>query len=97
MPPDYTYDPPTPTPPAFVGERLAPAHLQMYHFGSRFLPHSTSPINAMLPVASERLLLIGHAEGLSVLDMFPLEWTENGLTQKDPSEAQALPMWEGEG
>jgi hypothetical protein len=96
-PPIYSYDPPTPTPPAFTGELLSPSHLRLYHFGSRFLPHTSSPIQALLPLPSERLILIGHLDGLSVLDMFPHEWTEDGLTQKDPSEAQTLVMWQGEG
>jgi len=43
-------------------------------------------------------LLIGHNEGLSVLDMFPQEWSETGgINVKTPDEAQARPIWEGEG
>lgn len=46
---------------------------------------------------NDRLLLIGHDEGLSVLDMFPQEWTETGnITTKGPDEANARLMWEGE-
>lgn len=44
----------------------------------------------------DRLLLIGHDEGLSVLDMFPQEWTESGLSFKGPDEAQARSIWQGE-
>ena len=44
----------------------------------------------------DRLLLFGHDEGLSVLNMFPQEWGEDGLVSKGPEDAQALPIWEGE-
>ena len=44
------------------------------------------------------MLLIGHDEGLSVLNMFPEETTEEGeVVQKGPDEAQARLIWEGEG
>lgn len=43
------------------------------------------------------MLLIGHDDGLSVLDMFPQEWTDGGLTTKGPSDAQAKLIWQGEG
>lgn len=82
----------------FVSQRLHPSHLRLNHFGSRFLPHSTSQIRCTLPLISERLLLIGHDEGLSVLDMFPQEWSEaGGIDVKNPDEAQARVIWEGEG
>ncbi|KAJ7882761.1 hypothetical protein B0H14DRAFT_3753200 [Mycena olivaceomarginata] len=58
-----------PLPP--VSTVLRPTHLKMHHFGSRFLPHSTPPIRCLLPLQADRLLLIGHDEGLSVLDMYP--------------------------
>jgi hypothetical protein len=45
----------------------------------------------------DRYLLIGHEEGLSVLAMFPQEWSEYGdLIEKGPSEAIARPIWTGE-
>ncbi|EGN92045.1 hypothetical protein SERLA73DRAFT_173171 [Serpula lacrymans var. lacrymans S7.3] len=79
------------------GELLSPTHLKLHQFGSRFLPHSTSPIRCVLPLQSDRLLLIGHDSGLSVLNMFPSEWVDTGgLVQKGPNEAQARPIWEGE-
>jgi len=66
-------------------------------FGSRFLPHTQNRIRCLLPLMNDRLLLIGHDEGLSVLDMFPQEWTETGnTTTKGPDEANARLMWEGE-
>jgi len=69
----------------------------MFQFGSRFLPHTTSPIRCLLPLLSDKLLLIGHDEGLSVLDMFPQEWTETGgIAIKGPDEAQARLIWRGE-
>ncbi|KAL0580505.1 hypothetical protein V5O48_001492 [Marasmius crinis-equi] len=84
-----------PLPP--VSNQLRPTHLKMHSFGSRFLPHAKSPIRCLLPLVGDRLLLIGHDEGLSVLDMFPREWTgSGGVSLKGPEEAQAFPIWQGE-
>jgi hypothetical protein len=56
-----------------------------------------SPIRCLLPLSSERVLLIGHDDGLSVLNMFPNETTEEGdVVQIGPDEAQARLIWEGE-
>ncbi|KAK7696205.1 hypothetical protein QCA50_000858 [Cerrena zonata] len=85
--------PPTPS----VGESLSPTHCQVHNFGSRFLPHSTAPIRCLLPILGNRLLLIGHDDGLSVMDMFPREWGEHGLVEKGPNDAEARPIWVGEG
>ncbi|VDB97104.1 unnamed protein product [Peniophora sp. CBMAI 1063] len=79
-----------------AGQVLDPSHLIMTHFGSRFLAHSQSQIHTILPLTGDRLLLFGHDEGLSVLNMFPQEWGEDGLVSKGPADAQALPIWEGE-
>ena len=87
------YDPAQPV----LGESLRPAHLGLHHLGSRFLPHSTSQIRALLPLLGDRLLLIGHDDGLSVLNMFPQEWTDTGLQTRGPEEAHAHPIWTGEG
>ncbi|GLB34184.1 hypothetical protein LshimejAT787_0110680 [Lyophyllum shimeji] len=94
-------DPQTPSPPLpplpFLSKRLPPTHLKITQFGSRFLPHTTSPIRCLLPLESDRLLLIGHDEGLSVLDLFPQEWSEDGsIAVKGPDEAQARLIWQGE-
>ncbi|KAF9498711.1 hypothetical protein BDN71DRAFT_353746 [Pleurotus eryngii] len=97
---------PLPSPPAapesmalpFVSQKLPPTHLKLNNFGSRFLPHATAPIRCLLPLPSERLVLIGHDEGLSVLDMFPQEWNNlGGITVKGPDEAQSREIWRGEG
>lgn len=97
---------PLPSPPTapesialpFVSQKLPPTHLKLNNFGSRFLPHATAPIRCLLPLPSERLVLIGHDEGLSVLDMFPQEWNElGGITVKGPDEAQSREIWRGEG
>ncbi|KAL0950093.1 hypothetical protein HGRIS_010094 [Hohenbuehelia grisea] len=90
--------PESPLPPLpFVSQKLPPSHLRLNHFGSRFLPHSTAPIRCLLPLPSNRLLLIGHDEGLSVLEMFPHEWTQSGnVTVRGPEEAQARLIWRGE-
>ncbi|CAK5263149.1 unnamed protein product [Mycena citricolor] len=80
-----------------VSTHLHPTHLKMNHFGSRFLPHSTAPIRCLLPLQADQLLLIGHDEGLSVLDMFPQDWTEDGHIQaKGPEDARVYPLWVGE-
>ena len=43
------------------------------------------------------MLLVGHDDGLSVLDMFPQERTENGDTaMSGPGDAHCWPVWEGE-
>lgn len=81
----------------FPSKGLPPTHLRVNQFGSRFLPHTTSPIRCLLPIESDRFMLIGHDEGLSVLDMFPQEWTEDGnISVKGPDEAQARLIWRGE-
>ncbi|TFK72029.1 hypothetical protein BDN72DRAFT_887404 [Pluteus cervinus] len=90
--------PPLPPLP-LVSQRLAPSHLKLNHFGSRFLPHTTSRIRCLLPLASDSLLLIGHDGGLSVLNMFPRETTEDGVGVpmfKGPDEAQIKQIWVGE-
>lgn len=43
------------------------------------------------------MLLIGHDDGLSVLNMFPKEWAEEGLTERGPGDAEAHHVWTGEG
>ncbi|KAJ7055076.1 hypothetical protein C8F01DRAFT_1160971 [Mycena amicta] len=88
--------PPLPPLPA-VSRRLRPTHLKLNHFGSRFLPHSTAPIRCLLPLQAERLLLIGNDEGLSVLDLFPQDWTETGgIDLKGPEDARVYHVWQGE-
>ncbi|KAH7887449.1 hypothetical protein F5I97DRAFT_828436 [Phlebopus sp. FC_14] len=82
-------------------EALAPTHLQVHQFGSRFLPHATSPIRCVLPLQRDHILLVGTDQGLSVLNMYPAEWSNGddgdiGLIQKGPSEAQARVVWTGE-
>ncbi len=51
------------------------------------------------PILSGKLLLVGHDEGLSVLDMYPQEWSETdaGITIKGPEEAVSRAIWLGEG
>ena len=80
-------------------ETLLPTHLQLHQFGSRFLPHTTSPIRCILPINRDRLLLIGTDNGLSVLDMYPMEWASDGnvgIVHKGPGDAQARVVWTGE-
>ncbi len=75
------------------GEPIPASHLRLFNFGSRFLPHTTSQIRCLLPILGDRLLLIGHDEGLSVLNIFP-----NG-DSPDASftDAKVKAIWEGEG
>ncbi|KZT71553.1 hypothetical protein DAEQUDRAFT_763780 [Daedalea quercina L-15889] len=88
---------PEPSPLAtLIPEILSPSRLKLYQFGSRFLPHTTTPIRCLLPLLNDQILLIGHDQGLSVLDMFPREWTAGGLAEKGPADAQVRPVWEGE-
>ncbi|KAJ7094362.1 hypothetical protein C8R44DRAFT_684654 [Mycena epipterygia] len=92
-PPTAALLPPLPA----VSTLLRPTHLKMNHFGSRFLPHSTVPIRCLLPLASDRMLLIGHDEGLSVLDMYPQDWNEGGgIDLKGPEDAKVRAIWGGE-
>lgn len=80
-----------------IGELLSPSRLNLHHFGSRFLPHTTAPIRCLLPLLNDSLLLIGTDDGLSVLNMFPKEWTDHGLMEKGPNDAEAHHIWVGEG
>ena len=94
---DTQGDTPLFIPPPSLGERLSPSRLWVNQFGSRFLPHTESRIRCLLPIMGDRMLLIGHDEGLSVLDMFPQEWTDGGnLVTKCQDEAHARVIWEGE-
>ena len=87
----YAFEQATPILP--TSESISPSHAKLYNFGSRFLPYATSPINALLPLMGDRLLLIGHGNGLSVMDMFPSGDPETS----GPGEALVRPIWEGEG
>ncbi|KIY42878.1 hypothetical protein FISHEDRAFT_68266 [Fistulina hepatica ATCC 64428] len=81
----------------FVCQKLKPTRAKMFNFGSRFLPHCTSPIRCLLPILNDRMLLIGHDNGLSVLDMYPRIWDERGgTTVRGPEEAEARLIWRGE-
>ncbi|CCL98243.1 uncharacterized protein FIBRA_00237 [Fibroporia radiculosa] len=89
--------PSEPSPPAaLIPEVISPSRLQLCQFGSRFLPHTTSPIRCLLPILNDQFLLIGHDNGLSVLDMFPREWTDQGIMEKGPADAEIRHIWEGE-
>ncbi|KAG6866132.1 hypothetical protein C0991_008440 [Blastosporella zonata] len=86
-----------PLPPLPFNNRiLTPTHLKVNEFGSRFLPHTKSPIRCLLALESDKLLLIGHDNGLSVIDTFPHERSEDGsLVINGPDEAQARTIWTG--
>lgn len=86
-----------PAPAALIPQAISPTHLNLYNFGSRFLPHTTSPIRCLLPLNNHHMLLIGHDDGLSVLDMFPTHFPEHDEPEKGPSDAVAKLIWEGEG
>ena len=75
------------------GEPVLPSHVKVHQFGSRFLPHTTYPLNALLPLMNDRLLLIGHDNGLSVLDMC----ASGSPGTSSTADAQVRPIWEGEG
>lgn len=81
----------SPTAPLAVGQSLEPCQLALQNFGSRFLPHSKTPITAALPLMGDRYLLIGHEEGLDVLDMMPEDSYEG-----NPRDARTRAVWRGE-
>ncbi|KAJ7794532.1 hypothetical protein B0H14DRAFT_2621808 [Mycena olivaceomarginata] len=94
-PPPTAHPEQPPLPP--VSTVLRPTHLKMPHFGSRFPPHSTTPIRCLLPLQADRLLLIGHDEGFSVLEMYPQDWNDSGgIDLKGPEDAAVRLIWEGE-
>jgi hypothetical protein len=96
-PPHSVDDKSTLAPLPFVSQVIEPTHLKINHFGSRFLPHTTSQIRSVLPLLGNTMLLIGHDNGLSVLDMFPQEGTDGGkIVIKRPDEAQCREIWRGE-
>ncbi|KIY70389.1 hypothetical protein CYLTODRAFT_371136 [Cylindrobasidium torrendii FP15055 ss-10] len=105
--PSTNFPPESPSPPESASQpnlnaqmrRLHPSHLKINNFGSRFLPHTTTPIRCLLPLQNGRYLLIGHDEGLSVIDTYPHEWAEDdtGVVVKGPEDAVARPIWFGEG
>ncbi|CAE6411957.1 unnamed protein product [Rhizoctonia solani] len=73
--------------------------LSVAHFGSRFIPHSNSPIATLLPIgADDRFLLMGTDRGLSVLDVLP---AFHGAPTSNPArvleEAKPRDIWTGEG
>ena len=82
-----------------VTERLEPTGLSIYQFGSRFIPHSATPITSLLPLLDDRFILIGDMDGLGVLDVFP---SKSSLSVEDPSISHALEgttrrdLWTGE-
>ena len=88
-----------PPPASLIPESIEPSHLKLYNFGSRFLPHTTSPIRCLLPLNNHHLLLIGHDNGLSALNMFPKdsESVEDEELEKGPADAEVKLIWEGEG
>lgn len=75
------------------GQALPPSHLNLHSFGSRFLPHSALPILALLPLFNDTKLLIGHMNGLSVLDMDP----QVPLSELGSKEPRRRDIWRGEG
>ena len=97
--PDYE----VPEPPTAQGELLDPAHIALYSFGSRFLPHSTHRITAVLPILNHQFLLLGTTNGLSVLSVSPSLHSSSkdsplSLNRNTPplSDAVVIPLWENE-
>ena len=87
-----------PPPASLISETITPSHLRLYNFGSRFLPHTTFPIRCLLPLSNHHLLLIGHDNGLSVLNMFPSDFSEDDEeNEKGPADAEVKHIWVGEG
>jgi hypothetical protein len=97
LPPErLTTPPPAPTP---VTRAIARC-LSVAHFGSRFIPHSNTPIVTLLPLGvDDRFLLIGTARGLAVLDVLPaLHGAQpSSNTGRVLEEAKPRDVWTGEG
>lgn len=89
----------SPTSAQLVSERLGPTSLSIYRFGSRFLSHSVAPIRSLVPLMDDRYLIIGSAEGVAVLDIFP---ETESISADDSTLLHALEgakrkdMWTGE-
>ena len=72
-----------------------PTWLLTHHFG----PLATSQIRCMLPVLGGRMLLIGHDDGLSMLDLFPRLTRDDEKFTNGPSglkRSEYLAIWRGE-
>ena len=70
-------------------------HLLIRHFG----PLATSQIRCILPVLGGRMLLIGHDDGLSVLDLVPRLTTDDGNFTNGPTglkQSEYRAIWRGE-
>jgi hypothetical protein len=80
------------------GHRIACSSASLHNFGSRFIPHSTSRINALLPILSDRFLLLGTDDGLSVLDLLPGSHggQENGSGAWNLGDSKARVIWKGD-
>ena len=82
-----------------VSEQLGDTRLSVYQFGSRFIPHSATPIKSIVPLLDDRFVLMGGMDGLGVLDIFPDNST---LSVEDASMLHALEgatrrdLWAGE-
>lgn len=92
-------------PPLPQGEPCEPSRLYLHQFGSRFLPHANGRIHCMLPLLSDRFLLVGSADGLSVVDVLPSLHPRKGeqapslnpgLATQPLADAVAVPIWTGE-
>jgi hypothetical protein len=90
---DYTA-PPLPKP--YTGTLIEPTRLSLYNFGSRFLPHSKSPIHTLLPIMQDRFLLIGTQDGLSMIDTAPSIIDQNANLVEGINGAIQRDLWKGE-
>ncbi|KAG8802115.1 hypothetical protein FRB91_010667 [Serendipita sp. 411] len=89
----------SPTSAQLSAQRIGDTRLSIYEFGSRFIPHSASPIRSLISLLDDRYLLLGGPDGLGFLDVFP----ENQLMAADsdsivhPLEgAKRRDIWTGE-
>lgn len=94
-------EPSTPTSSTSAGERLEPSNLNLHLFGSRFLPHTTDPINCVLPLPSLKIILVGTKTGLSVLDVYPSLHSHaplfaTGAPAQTLADAVSVSIWNGE-
>ncbi|KAB5596339.1 hypothetical protein CTheo_324 [Ceratobasidium theobromae] len=96
LPPEQIIQPPPGPSPV---TRAIARCLSVVHFGSRFIPHSNTPIVTVLPLGvDDRFILFGTAQGLAVLDVLPaLHGAQPSNAARVLEEAKPRNIWAGEG
>ncbi|PVG00490.1 hypothetical protein CPB86DRAFT_773734 [Serendipita vermifera] len=82
-----------------VSHRVGDTRLSVYHFGSRFIPHSIAPIRSLVSLCDDRYLLLGGLDGLGMLDIFPERAqvnTDDSVISHPLEAAKRRELWTGE-